>query len=107
MRIKAILQEKGMTSKNLAEKLGMTPTGMSLIISGKGNPPLKRLQQIADALGVKVRDLFDDSPLMETLECPKCGAKVKIAITSVSIDVVQESPLSNKSSNPQNTTTEQ
>ncbi len=95
MRIKAILQEKGMTSKDLAEKVGLTPTGMSLIISGKGNPPLKRLEQIASALGVGVRDLFDKSPLVETLECPKCGALVKVAVTRVHINVVEEKPLKN------------
>lgn len=60
MRVKELLQQLGVTQKDLAEKLGMTQTGLSLAISDDGNPPLKRLRQIADALGVSVVDLFSD-----------------------------------------------
>lgn len=88
MRIKEILQQKGMTCKELAELIGMTPTGLSLAMSEDGNPPLKRLRQIASVLGVELRDLFDDSPLMETINCPKCGAEIKVAITRVQLNAV-------------------
>ncbi len=62
MRVKEILQQKGITQKELAEILGMTPTGLNLAISEDGNPPLKRLRQIADALGVSLGELFMDAP---------------------------------------------
>ncbi len=61
MRIKEILQQKGLTQKELAETLGMTPTGLSLAISEDGNPPLKRLRQIAEALNVSLSELFSDA----------------------------------------------
>lgn len=60
MRVKELLQQLGVTQKDLAEKLGMTQTGLSLAISDDGNPPLKRLRQIADALDVSIADLFSD-----------------------------------------------
>lgn len=59
MRVKELLKEKGITSKQLAEKLGMTETGLSIAIGDKGNPPLKRLQEIADVLEVSVVELFE------------------------------------------------
>lgn len=58
MRVKELLKKKGMTAKELAARLGMTETGLSIAISEKGNPPLKRLEDIAAALGVEVVELF-------------------------------------------------
>lgn len=37
----------------------MTETGLSIAMGDNGNPPLKRLEQIATALGVPVTELFD------------------------------------------------
>ena len=54
MRVKELLKERGMTAKELAARLGMTETGLSIAIGDNGNPPLKRLQEIADILGVEV-----------------------------------------------------
>lgn len=48
-----------MTAKELAARLGMTETGLSIAIGDNGNPPLKRLREIAAALGVEVADLFE------------------------------------------------
>lgn len=59
MRVKEILKEKGLTGKELADKLGMTETGFSIAIGEKGNPPLKRLQDIAFALDVPITELFE------------------------------------------------
>lgn len=77
MRIKEILKEKGMTAKELASKLGMTETGLGIAISEKGNPPLKRLQEIADALNVPFTDLFT-APDKSVITCPKCGTKLEV-----------------------------
>ena len=41
----------------LADKLGITSVSLSQCLSG--NPSLKRLQEIADALGVGLLDLFE------------------------------------------------
>ena len=74
LRIKAILKEKGITAKECAKTLGMSEVGFGIAISDKGNPPLSRLQQIADALDVPITELFDDN----RLTCPKCGARLKL-----------------------------
>lgn len=58
MRIKELLREKGITAKELASKIGMTETGLSIAMGDNGNPPLKRLEQIAAALGVPVTELL-------------------------------------------------
>ena len=77
MRVKELLKERGMAAKELAAKLGMTETGLSIAISDKGNPPLQRLQQIATALEVPITDLFD-TPSSDTVSCPYCGNKIKV-----------------------------
>lgn len=81
MRIKEILQQKGMTAKELAEKIGMTQTGLSLAMSEDGNPPLKRLKQIAEILEVPLRDLFDAETSGEVATCPHCGKPITIKTT--------------------------
>ena len=77
MRVKELLKEKGMTAKELAGILGMTETGLSIAISDKGNPPLKRLEEIAAALGVTIPELFAPQPT-NTITCPHCGAVLEI-----------------------------
>ncbi|MBS5797874.1 MAG: helix-turn-helix transcriptional regulator [Dysgonomonas mossii] len=77
MRVKELLKEKGITAKELAAKLGMTETGLGIAISEKGNPPLKRLQEIADVLGVPFTDLFEQ-PKQNVITCPKCGTRLEV-----------------------------
>ena len=77
MRVKEIIKEKGITSKELAERLGMTETGLSIAIGDKGNPPLKRLQEIADILNVRITELFEE-PVSGNLTCPHCGTHLKL-----------------------------
>ena len=77
MRVKEILKERGITAKELAAKIGMTETGLSIAISEKGNPPLRRLQDIASALDVSVAELFAPQPT-NTITCPHCGKPIKI-----------------------------
>ncbi len=48
-----------MTAKELAGRLGMTETGLSIAIGDNGNPPLKRLQEIAGILNVDISELFE------------------------------------------------
>lgn len=77
MRVKEILKKKGITARELAAKLGMTETGLSIAIGEKGNPPLKRLQEIANALNVPVSELFA-APKEGEITCPKCGNRITI-----------------------------
>lgn len=76
MRVKELLKERGMTAKELAARLGMTETGLSIAIGDNGNPPLKRLQEIAGILNVEVSELF--TPKSNTIICPKCGTVLEV-----------------------------
>ena len=56
LRIKELCRAKGLTIADIADKLGMDSS--NLYSSLKGNPSLKRLQQVAEALNVSVGELF-------------------------------------------------
>lgn len=80
-RIKEILSEKKMTSKELAEKMGKAPQYVSNIINGGKGASLSTLTDIADALNVEIRDLFATTNSQEESDyicCPHCGKKIKI-----------------------------
>lgn len=59
LRIKDICREQGIMLKDLAKQLGLTEVGLSKSING--NPTIGRLEEIANALGVPVAELFDKS----------------------------------------------
>lgn len=57
-RIKAVLAEKGRTSKWLAEKLGRDQATISKWCTNTYQPSLEMLVKIAEHLNVDVRDLI-------------------------------------------------
>ena len=58
-RIKEILQEQKMTVSVLADTIGITRANISNIVNGKTSPKMETLKKIADALKVKLSDLFE------------------------------------------------
>ena len=76
-RVKELCKEKGIMMKDLAEKLGITPTGLSKSL-GQDYPQLQTLERIANALGVDVAELFIKPSNNNELKCPKCGAKLQL-----------------------------
>jgi len=56
-RLRAILRERGMTQKALAEKLGVSPARISAVLKKPNKMKLDTLRRIADALGVGVREI--------------------------------------------------
>ena len=60
-KIKEVLKEKGITQKELAEKLGMSEVGISKAISG--NTKQVTIKKIADVLDVEPSDLLEDNIL--------------------------------------------
>jgi transcriptional regulator with XRE-family HTH domain len=75
MRIKEVLKEKGMTAKELAVKMGVTPPSISVAING--NMTIETLKRIADALEVSATDLLE-SPQTGIINCPHCGGVIKV-----------------------------
>lgn len=75
IRIKELCKEKGIMMKDLAERLGITPTGLSKSI-GQDYPQLQTLERIANALEVEVSELFVSRDT--SLHCPKCGARLQL-----------------------------
>ena len=83
MRIRDILKEQGITTKELAEKMGISQSALNQSISG--NPSVKVLTNIADALDVPVWQLFANPSEILTkdstaITCPHCGKEIKIEV---------------------------
>ena len=86
MRIRDILKEQGITTKDLAEKMGISQSALNQSISG--NPSVKVLTNIADALNVPVWQLFanpsdvlnDGEQRPPTITCPHCGKDIQIEV---------------------------
>ena len=80
VRLKEVLSEKGVTSAELAGRVGVSKATVSNLINNKTMPSLDTLEKIADALGVEMWELFTEKPTSNepnsnTLVCPKCGAE--------------------------------
>lgn len=60
LRIKTLARDKGMTMQDIAKQLGINPVNFSNSINK--NPTLKRLEEVASVLGVRVSELFDPQP---------------------------------------------
>ena len=96
-RLKELMQEKGMMSKTLAEKIGISEVSVSALVNGKSNN-LDTLAKAAQCLGVEMWELFasfedvansqtqhtertntEKSDNLET-RCPHCGVLLHITI---------------------------
>ena len=74
-RIAEIFKSKGITQKDLAEKIGISRVGLSKAING--NTTITTLRRIAAALEVSVPELFAPQP-SNTITCPKCGTVLEV-----------------------------
>ncbi|MBO5080474.1 MAG: helix-turn-helix transcriptional regulator [Bacteroidaceae bacterium] len=92
LRIKEIMQEKGVTSASLSTMVGIHKVSVSNIINGKLNPSTETLEKIAEALGVEMWELFKSkSEIMEeiaeekknTVPCPYCGKPIDISLLKI------------------------
>ena len=89
LRIKEIMQEKGVTSASLSTMIGIHKVSVSNIINGKLNPSAETLEKIAEALGVEMWELFKSkSEIVEeiaeekknTVPCPYCGRDINVSL---------------------------
>ena len=85
MRIKQAIKESGSSVGELAQKMGVSRQTISRQING-ANITVETVQKIADALGLPVGQLFDQTPQPTTagnitITCPHCGAKLVINLS--------------------------
>lgn len=57
-KIQRIRKERELTQEKLAEIVGVSTTWIGYIETGYRRPSLKMVYKIANALGVKVKDIF-------------------------------------------------
>ena len=60
LRVKSICKQQGITLKELAERMSVTPEVITRMLSDNGNPTLSTLMNMAKALNLPVYELFDD-----------------------------------------------
>ena len=81
LRIKEICKERKMTLDNLASKLNIRRTSLAQAMT-RNNFSIDKLAEIADALGVEIPDLFQQSNKDVNGVCPHCGKPIKITISA-------------------------
>lgn len=59
LRINEVLKEHGMKQKELADKMGIKPISLNQML-GRGTFGINRLAEMADIIGCKVTELFDE-----------------------------------------------
>ena len=58
LRVKEIAREKGLTMSDVAKRMDISPSGLSMALSR--NVTMEVLERIAKALQVKISDLFEE-----------------------------------------------
>lgn len=69
-RIVAMRKEKGITQKELAERLNISPTRLNYWEKDKRFPPIPMINAISEILGVDGNYLIGQSPPPETAKSP-------------------------------------
>lgn len=59
-RIKAVLDSKGMSQRELARRIGKHPSEISEIVRGERDPGMAMVEKIAAGLGVSVAELVGE-----------------------------------------------
>lgn len=91
--IKKICSEKGITQKELAERIGISDNSLSMTLSNS-RPRWKTLEKVSEALGVTIVQLIlstdeiseitkgmnAQSGNAKTLRCPHCGKPITLFV---------------------------
>ena len=81
LNIKKAIKEKGLTSIEVAKRMGITTVGLSQHING--NPSVDTLERIAKAIEIDISELIDKIQVGSEFNCPHCGNPIKINLTPV------------------------
>lgn len=69
-----------MTAKDLANKMGISESALSLSLNG--NPTISRVKEVADALGIDISDLFTSTIGNNNIvKCPHCSKPIKLTLS--------------------------
>lgn len=83
MRIREAIEQQGMTTQDVAKKMGITLSGLNQHISG--NPSIKVLTKIAEAINVPMWQLFaspeEVAQQTKSDTCPHCGQPIVVKTT--------------------------
>lgn len=80
LRLKEVLSEKGITGKQLAEIMGVTPQYISGIVRETGSASIEVLSNIAHHLDVPLASLFADYDKGIGCTCPHCGKPITLKV---------------------------
>lgn len=83
--LKELLREQGMTQEELARRLGVAPSTVSMWISGERQVPVRRLKEIARILGKSERELLAISGYLENEAFELSGNFVLVPLLSAEI----------------------
>lgn len=84
LRVKEITKSKGLTMKQLSEKLGVTRDTLTRNVNG--NPTIETLSKIATALEVPIWQLFASPEEVQlpsnalSIKCPHCGNEFPVSV---------------------------
>lgn len=79
LNIKKAIKENGLEVREVAKRMGITPTGLSQHING--NPSVEVLQRIADAIQCDISELFEQiHDDQATITCPHCGKSIELEV---------------------------
>lgn len=79
LNIKRAIKIRGLEVREVAKRMGITPTGLSQHING--NPSVEVLERISVAIGCDISELFEQ-PTKDalTITCPHCGKDINLNI---------------------------
>lgn len=82
LRIREAIEQQGLTTKEVADRLNISLSALNQSISG--NPSVKVLTKIADAIGVPMWQLFASPEEVKAESdgdvCPYCGGLIKVNV---------------------------
>lgn len=78
-RIISLIEERGLTKAAFSERAGLKRQNLNSMLK---SPSFPTLEKISAALDVPMWQLFADNRVLqergEFMQCPKCGAKLKL-----------------------------
>jgi len=87
VKIKRLREERGMTLRSMANKLGISASFLSQVESGKASPSLVTLKNISDVLSTTIGNLMGDNGRVETNPVVKSGEGTHVREIGKGIDL--------------------